>query len=52
VLNPATDYLIMLFPRGFWFDAAIFCAAGTAFLALVLGGVGWWRIRIEKTRTD
>jgi integral membrane protein (TIGR01906 family) len=48
MLDPATDYLIMLVPRGFWFDAAIFCAAGTAFLAIVLGGVGWWRLRREK----
>jgi integral membrane protein (TIGR01906 family) len=45
LLNPATDYLIMLFPQGFWFDAAIFCALATAAGALVLGGVGWWRLR-------
>lgn len=45
MLDPATDYLIMLFPQGFWFDAAIFCAGMTAFLAFVLGGVGWWRLR-------
>jgi integral membrane protein (TIGR01906 family) len=45
MLDPATDYLIMLFPRGFWFDAAIFCALATAVGALVLGGVGWWRLR-------
>lgn len=44
-LNPATDYLIMLFPQGFWFDAAVFCAAATAFGAVVLGGLGWWRLR-------
>ena len=50
MLDPATDYLIMLFPRGFWFDAVIFCAAGTAFLALVLGGVGWWRLRRERNQ--
>lgn len=50
MLDPSTDYLIMLFPRGFWFDAAIFCAAGTAFLALVLGGVGWWRLRKDRNQ--
>jgi integral membrane protein (TIGR01906 family) len=48
MLNPATDYLIMLFPQGFWFDAAIYCAAAAAFLALVLGGLGWWRLRKER----
>jgi integral membrane protein (TIGR01906 family) len=45
MLDPATDYLIMLFPRGFWFDAAMLCALATAVGALVLGGVGWWRLR-------
>ena len=50
MLDPSTDYLIMLFPRGFWFDAAYFCAAATAFLALVLGGVGWWRLRKNRNQ--
>jgi integral membrane protein (TIGR01906 family) len=45
MLNPATDYLIMLFPQGFWFDAALFCALTTALGALILGGIGWWRLR-------
>jgi integral membrane protein (TIGR01906 family) len=44
-LNPATDYLIILFPQGFWFDAALFCVGGTAALAIILGGVGWWMKR-------
>ncbi|MBA7469459.1 hypothetical protein ES707_04730 [subsurface metagenome] len=38
-LDPARDYLIMLFPGGFWYDAAIFCALATAGLAIILGGV-------------
>jgi len=38
-LDPARDYLIMLFPQGFWYDAAIFCALATAGLAIILGGV-------------
>jgi integral membrane protein (TIGR01906 family) len=45
MLDPATDYLIMLFPGGFWFDAAMFCALATAVGALILGGIGWWRLR-------
>ena len=45
MLNPATDYLIMMFPQGFWFDAAIICAAATAAGAVILGGVGWWLMR-------
>ena len=42
MLDPTRDYLIMLFPRGFWFDAAMFCAVVTAALALALGGAGWY----------
>ena len=42
MLNPAIDYLIMLFPQSFWFDATLFCAGGTAAIAIILGGVGWW----------
>ncbi len=52
MLDPATDYLIMLFPQGFWFDAAVFCAAGTAFFALLLGSVGWWRWKKERNQDD
>jgi len=38
-LDPAKDYLIMLFPQGFWYDASIFCALATVGLAIILGGV-------------
>lgn len=38
-LDPTKDYLIMLFPRGFWYDAALVYALITAGLAVVLGGV-------------
>lgn len=38
-LDPSRDYLIMLFPEGFWYDAALFCALGTAGMAVILGGV-------------
>ncbi len=47
-LDPARDYLIMLFPQEFWYDAALFCALGTAALALILGGAGWWRMWQEN----
>ena len=41
LLDPTKDYLIMLFPSGFWFDTALFCALATAGLAIILGGVGY-----------
>ena len=37
-LSPTRDYLIMLFPRGFWYDATLFCALGTVGMAVILGG--------------
>ena len=39
-LDPTRDYLIMLFPQGFWYDATVFCALTTATGAAILGGVG------------
>lgn len=39
-LDPSQDYLIMLFPRGFWYDAMLFITAATALGAVILGGVG------------
>jgi len=40
VLDPARDYLIMLFPQGFWYDATLFCTLGTAAGAILLGLAG------------
>jgi len=38
-LDPTKDYLIMLFPQGFWYDATIFFALLSIGLATLLGGV-------------
>ena len=38
-LDPTRDYMIMLFPEGFFYDAALFCALATAVWAVILGGV-------------
>jgi len=35
----AEGNMVLLFPRGFWYDAALLCAGITAGLAVVLGGV-------------
>jgi integral membrane protein (TIGR01906 family) len=45
LLDPATDYLIMLFPQGFWYDATIFCALGVAGGAIIIGITSWLYLR-------
>ena len=47
-LDPTSDYLIMLFPQGFWYDATIFCALTTASLAIILGGVAGGYLWLSK----
>jgi integral membrane protein (TIGR01906 family) len=48
MLDPTRDYLIMLFPGGFWYDTFLFCALATAVGALILGGVGTWYLVSRK----
>lgn len=48
LLDPATDYLIMLFPRSFWYDATLFCALGSAIAAVILNGIAVWYIFLNK----
>ena len=40
ILNPRTDYLIMLYPEGFWLDATLRIAMLSAVEAVVIGAVG------------
>ncbi len=47
-LDPTRDYLIMLFPRGFWFDAAAFCTLTTLAMALISGVVAGGFILVRK----
>ncbi len=46
-LDPRTDYLVLLFPQGFWFDATMWVAlraiAGGLILAAAGGGYLAWR---------
>ena len=37
----AEGNMLVLFPGGFWYDAAIYCVASIAVMAVVLGGVSW-----------
>lgn len=49
-LDPAKDYLIMLFPQGFWYDATLFCAGLTLALAAILAGVAGDYLLITRKR--
>jgi len=47
-LDPTKDYLIMLFPEGFWYEATLFCALGVVVMAVILGGIcGIYLIRTK-----
>ena len=48
MLDPARDYLIMLFPAGFWYDATLFCGLATAVGAVVMGGASWAYLRLAR----
>jgi integral membrane protein (TIGR01906 family) len=40
MLDPSRDYLVMLFPQGFWFDVTLRIAVLTAAESFALGGLG------------
>ncbi len=48
LLDPSRDYLIMMFPEGFWYDSVLIIAGLTAFLILLIGLLSWLYLR--KTR--
>ncbi len=45
LLDPSTDYLIMLFPEGFWHDATFIIAGATIATALLIGVLAAWYLR-------
>jgi len=51
MLDPSKDYLIMLFPGGFWYDAALFCVLATLGGTVILGGVAWGYLRYRRKST-
>jgi uncharacterized membrane protein len=52
MLDPATDYLIMLFPEGFWYDSAVLMGQITAAAAGTLCGVGGIYLKRTKKQPD
>ena len=55
MLDPTKDYLIMLFPEGFWYDAAMLFAKITIGVAVTLGGLAGgylWATRRKVTSEE
>jgi uncharacterized membrane protein len=46
----AQGYMLLLFPGGFWYDAAFICIAFMAGLAIVLGILALLYLRFSKTK--
>lgn len=51
MLDPSRDYLIMLFPQGFWYDATLFIALGTLAVAVMMGVTGYFLCAAQDRRT-
>lgn len=52
-LDPWRDYLLMMFPQGFWFDATILVGLATCLEALALaGGAGALTMVLKSRRVD
>jgi integral membrane protein (TIGR01906 family) len=51
MLDPARDYLIRLFPEGFFYDAALFGYGVIFFEALLISGITWGALRLTGGKT-
>lgn len=47
-LDPSTDYLIMMFPQGFWSDSAMLVAAFVGIGAVMIGAVSLTAVKADK----
>jgi integral membrane protein (TIGR01906 family) len=52
MLDPARDYLIRLFPEGFFYDAALLGYGAVMFEALFIGGIAWGTLRFTARRVQ
>jgi integral membrane protein (TIGR01906 family) len=50
MLDPATDYLIRLFPEGFFYDAALFGFGAIILETLIIGGIAWGALKLMSRR--
>lgn len=50
-LDPSRDYLIMMFPQGFFYDCALFGAIAIAVEALALGGIAGGILNLKRRKS-
>ena len=48
MLDPNKDFLLMIFPQGFWFRSTLFVALATIGEALALGGIAWSLVAFHR----
>ena len=46
----AEGNMLLLFPDGFWYDAAVYCVAAIALLAIILGGISWTYLHYHRKK--
>jgi integral membrane protein (TIGR01906 family) len=40
--------MLLLFPDGFWYDAAVYCVVAIGMLAVILGGLAWFYLNYRR----
>ncbi len=50
LLDPNTDYLIMLFPGGFWYDCVMYITVAVGITAVIIGVLMWLYLKKLNTR--
>jgi len=46
----AEGNMLLLFPDGFWYDAAVYCVVAIALLAIILGGISWTYLHYRRKK--
>jgi uncharacterized membrane protein len=46
----AEGNMLLLFPGGFWYDAAIYCVIAISVMAIILGGVSWYYLAYHRIK--
>ena len=46
----AEGNMLLLFPDGFWYDAAIYCVITIAVMAVILGGLSWTYLKYHRRK--